>query len=182
MKSTRPQAGFTLIELVVVISILAILAGALIPRVTNRMAASRDARRLADVQQVKAAVEQYFIDKNVYPAAKTNAAYAGYDVSQDGDFIPDLVSEGYLTEAPRDPLNDETYQYRYQVFAKGTGGCLGDTSFFVLGVKAFETSDFAAKNKGLFKCATRDWATEFAFVCGGGASLTKTVNAGAKSP
>jgi prepilin-type N-terminal cleavage/methylation domain-containing protein len=38
--------GFTLIELVVVISILAILSGVLVPRVSSHLESARDARRL----------------------------------------------------------------------------------------------------------------------------------------
>ena len=178
MNRIRNQKGFTLIELVVVISILAILAGAMIPRVTNRMAQSRDARRLADVQAVKHALDQFYIDKGRYPDAKQNASYGGWDVSQDGDFIPDLIKEGYLTDVPKDPINDETYQYRYYLYPKGTGGCKGDASFYVLGVRAFETNDYALKNKGQFKCASRNWGDEFAYVTGGGASETSTSNLG----
>src|SRR5204862_7013040 len=48
----RSLRGFTLIELVVVISILAILSGVLVPRVTNHLKAARDARRLADIKAV----------------------------------------------------------------------------------------------------------------------------------
>jgi prepilin-type N-terminal cleavage/methylation domain-containing protein len=47
--SLRTQRGFTLIELVVVISILAILSGVLVPRVTTHLKSARDARRLEDV-------------------------------------------------------------------------------------------------------------------------------------
>ena len=178
MTNSHSRGGFTLIELVVVISILAILAGALIPRVTNRMAQSRDARRLADLRSIKNAVDQYYIDKGYYPAAQQNAAFGGWDVSQDGDFIPDLLSEGYLQAIPKDPLNDDTYQYRYFVYDKGTGGCAGDSKFYVLGLRAFETGDMALKNTGYFQCSGRNWGSEFAYVTGGGASMTTTPNQG----
>lgn len=168
---THLRTGFTLIELVVVISILAILAGALIPRVTNRMAQSRDARRLSDVQAIKAAVDQYYVDKGVYPAAQQNAAFGGWDVSHDNDFIPTLVSEGYLPAPAKDPLNDDTYHYRYFVYDKGTAGCKSDGKFYVLGIRAFETADMALKNTGYFQCSSRNWGTEFAYVTGGGASM-----------
>ena len=178
MKNSFTRNGFTLVELIVVVSILAILAGALIPRITNRMAQSRDAQRLADIRTIKSAVDQYFVDKGNYPAAHQNSAFGGWDVSQDGDFIPELVAAGYLKSAPRDPLNDDTYQYRYYVYDKGTGGCKGDTRFYVLGLRAFETADTALKNTGYFQCASRNWGTEFAYVTGGGASMTATLNRG----
>ncbi len=165
------RQGFTLIELIVVISILAILAGALIPRVTSHMAATRDARRLADVRGVQSAIEQYFVDKQRYPAAASNASFGGWDVSNDGNFIPELVEHRYLPEPPRDPVNDATYYYCYYVYDKGTSGCAGNGKFYVLGVKAFETSAFAAKNTGYFKCAGRDWTAELAFATGGGATF-----------
>jgi type II secretion system protein G len=123
MKNSLTRNGFTLVELIVVVSILAILAGALIPRITNRMAQSRDAQRLSDIRTIKTAVDQYFIDKGTYPAPHQNSAFGGWDVSQDGDFIPELFAAGYLKSVPHDPLNDDTYQYRYYVYEKGTGGC-----------------------------------------------------------
>ncbi len=167
-KSVR-RAGFTLIDFVIVLSVLAILAGAMIPRFTTRLAATRDARRLADVEAVRDAIERYYRDKGVYPAPKANAAAGGWDVSDDGDFIPELVERGYLSAVPKDPVNDDTYHYRYFVYAKGQYGCFGATSFFVLGIRNFETADFAARNKGSFKCSGRDWGNEFAYVTGGGA-------------
>jgi type II secretion system protein G len=170
MNTRRPARGFTLLELLIVITVIAILSGVLVPRVATHMKSSRDARRLADIKQVRNAIEQYFMDTGVYPPAKTNPAAGGWDVSNDGDFIPMLVQAGYLPEVPQDPTNDATYHYRYYVYNAGDYGCIGPSKYYVLGVKAFETAGFAAKNKGFFKCAGRDWSAEFAYVTGGGAS------------
>ena len=170
MKHHAKQSGFTMMELVVVISILAILAGALIPRVANRMASARDARRLADIHAVRDAIDQFYLDHGRWPTHEQNAAYGGWDVSQDKNFIPELVEKGYLADVPHDPVDDDTYHYRYYVFDKGAYGCKGETPFFVLGIKGFETTDAAEKNQGFFKCAERNWGDEFAYVTGGGAS------------
>jgi type II secretion system protein G len=171
MKTRRRQHGFTLIELIVVISILAILSGVLVPRVTNHMKSARDARRLADIKAVRNAVEQYFVDKGEYPKANANSSFGGWDVSSDGDFIRVLRNTGYLDEDAVDPINDSTYHYRYYVYDKGSYDCAGETSFYVLGIRNFESGDFAAKNKGFFECTGRNWSNEFAFVTGGGASF-----------
>ncbi|MBI5364156.1 MAG: prepilin-type N-terminal cleavage/methylation domain-containing protein [Planctomycetes bacterium] len=170
MQTSRQRAGFTLMELVIVISILAILAGTLIPRITNRMASARDARRLSDVHAIRDAIDQFYLDHGRWPKHDQNPSYGGWDVSQDGTFLVELVEKGYLTEMPKDPVNDDTYHYRYFVFEQGAYGCRGETPFFVLGVKSFETTEVAEKNAGFFKCAERNWGDEFAYVTGGGAS------------
>ncbi len=164
------QSAFTLIELVVVIIILAVLAGALVPRVTDRLAASRDARRLSDLHVVRDAIEQYYLDKGAYPPPTVVAAGNGYDATHDGDFIPELLKTGYLREPVKDPINDTTNFYAYNVFAEGTNGCKGKGKFYVLGIKAFETPTFSATHAGYFKCAQKDWSADFEYVTGGGAS------------
>jgi general secretion pathway protein G len=166
---TRRRA-FTLIELVVVISILAILSGVLVPRVTSHLKSTRDARRLADLKSVRAAIEQYRLDRGVYPPANANSTAGGWDVSNDGDFIPVLVQEGYLDEAVLDPLNDSTFHYRYYVYAQSSYGCQGAHDFYVLGIRNFESNEFGAKNRGFFSCSGRNWNEEFAYVTGGGVS------------
>jgi general secretion pathway protein G len=170
MKKLRLNAGFTLIELVVVILILAVLAGVLVPRVSNRLASARDARRMQDITAIRDSIEQFYLDKGTYPAATPNAAAGGWDVSNDGDLIPELVRGGYIKDVPKDPMNTDTYNYRYYVYTKASYGCVGPSSYYVLGIKTFETDDFKTKNTGYFKCTGRDWNTEFAFVTGGGAS------------
>lgn len=167
----QKSRGFTLVELVVVISILAILSGVLVPRVSSHLKTARDARRLADIKAVREAIEQYHADYGTYPAPNANSSFGGWDVSFDGDFIGVLRDQGYLDEDAADPENDEEYHYRYYVYAKNSYGCAGDSEYFVLGIRSFESPDFAAKNRGYFECSGRNWTNEFAYVTGGGASL-----------
>jgi hypothetical protein len=82
-----------------------------------------------------------------------------------------LVEQGYLDEDAADPINDATFHYRYYVYAQGSYGCPGNGDFYVLGVRSFESAEFASANKGFFRCAGRDWSEEFAYVTGGGAHL-----------
>ena len=170
MTQRRHDPGFTLLELLVVIVILALLAGILVPRVSNRVAAARDAQRIQDIQLVRDAIERYYLAEGEYPSASPNPTCGNWDVSSDGDFIPALVAKGYLKEPAADPLNDDTYQYRYRVYSKGANGCVGETRYYVLGIRNFETARFKADTPGYFKCSGRDWSTQFAYVTGGGAS------------
>ncbi len=167
--STR--SGFTLMELIVVVLILSVLGGALIPRVTERMAATRDARRLSDIAVVRNAIEQYHLDHGIFPPANQDPGSGGWDVSYDGNFIQVLLDEGYLREVPRDPINDATHHYRYYVYAQGSYGCVGDGPFYVLGIRNFETQDAAEEHPGYFQCSSRNWASEFDYVTGGGAAF-----------
>lgn len=164
--------GFSLVELLLVLSVLALLSGIVVPRVTDNLRASRDARRLEDVKELRLAIEQYKADRGVYPQADTNPEYGNWDVSHDGGFIPELVRAGYLRHPIVDPINDNAFHYRYYVYEGGSYGCDGGP-FYVLGVKAFESAAFEARNRGFFRCADRDWGEEFAFVTGGGASWSE---------
>ena len=173
MHLARSQKGFTLIELVIVVSILAILAGVMVPRLASRAAKARDARRLADMRALVTAIESHYADTGRYPDFNENASIGGWDVSFDGNFINDLTNKGYLPEPARDPLNDESHHYRYYRYDQGSYGCESNTPFYVLGVKRFETDEFTEANRGFFRCQGRDWSTEFAYVTGGGASFQK---------
>ncbi len=164
-----PRRAFTVLELGVVILILAILAGVLVPRVTDRLAIARDTRRLSDLRVLRDAIEQYHRDKGAYPPAVV-AAGAGFDVTCDNGFLPDLLKSGYLREAVADPINDASHFYAYNVFPEGTHACKGKGSYYVLGIKKFESAAFSAEHPGYFKCAQQDWSAEFEYVCGGGTS------------
>ena len=173
MQDPQRKRGFTLIELVVVVSILAVLSGVLVPRIRGHVEATRDAERLDDLKTIRNAIEQFLMDRGTLPGASGNSKYGGWDVSHDGDFIAELVDAGYLDAMPTDPVNDEIFHYRYYVYEPGAYDCKGGSKYYVLGIKAFENETFAAQNHGFFRCDGRDWSREFAFVTGGGPQLRR---------
>lgn len=61
------RRGFTLVELVVVISILGVLAGMAIPRFMASTEAAKRAKILADLRTVDSAVTMYYATKGKYP-------------------------------------------------------------------------------------------------------------------
>jgi len=174
--------GFTLIELLVVVLMLGILVGALAPRVSGRLAAARDSRRLSDMRALRDAIERYRLDQGSYPPASVSAKGQGWDVSTDTAFIPELLRKGYLREALLDPLNDEAHFYAYNVFLEGSHGCTGMGNFYVLAVKQFETLGSAQLQPTRFSCAKPEWAVEFEHVSGGGATLPETRASGSAGP
>lgn len=103
MKKTK--TGFTLIELLVVIAIIGILSSVVLASLNNARRKSRDARRMADLQQIKLAAELYFdANGSEYPAA-----------------LADLAGE-YIGTVPNDPLGDA---YEYVLASSTTDYCLG---------------------------------------------------------
>ncbi len=149
------------------------LSGVVVPKVSGRLRDSRDSQRLADARTLRVAIEQFKLDRGHYPTADTSVDHGNWDVSHDGEFIQELVAEGYIDEDLVDPVNDETYHYRYFVYAGGSFGCEGGDAFFVLGIRNFEAASFESRNRSFFRCSRRDWGDEFAFVTGGGASWTQ---------
>lgn len=68
-KSTRltDTPGFTLVELLVTISIIGVLASITVVSVGNVRQIARDSKRLADIKQLQTALEFYFNQQNGYP-------------------------------------------------------------------------------------------------------------------
>src|SRR3989344_6899357 len=65
------QAGFTLIELLVVIAIIGLLSSVVLASLNGARERARDARRLADMQQLRVALELYYSANNRYPNYST---------------------------------------------------------------------------------------------------------------
>ncbi len=162
--------GFSLLELVIVVSIVSILAGSIAPGVGRRLAKSRDGRRVADLRAVQEAIELFRVEHGRWPAADANGAYGGWDVSHDGGFIPELQRAGFVLDDVGDPRDGDYHHYRYRVFPAGSFGCNGYGDFYVLGIREFETEAYEDSNTGFFACTGRDWGEEFDYVTGGGAT------------
>ena len=77
----RKQRGFTLIELLVVIAIIGLLSTLAVVALNNARMKSRDAKRVSDVKQIQTALELYYNDVNLYPAAPLGTAIASGGVT-----------------------------------------------------------------------------------------------------
>ena len=91
----RTVAGFTLIELMVVMSLVVILAGIGLAVHQNSQTRAREAVLSEDLFRMRDAIDQYYADKNAYPAS-----------------LDALVSEKYLRAIPVDPFTNsaDTWQ------------------------------------------------------------------------
>lgn len=83
----RRAAGFTLIELIVVMAIVALLASIAAPRYFNSLQKSRETTLRTSLTVMRDALDQYAADKGRYP-----------------DSLEGLVSARYIREIPEDPL------------------------------------------------------------------------------
>ena len=105
-RSQSSRRGFTLVELLVVVSILAILATIGVSTFSNLQKSSRDAKRKSDLVITQSVLEQYRADQNFYPAA---LSFGGALTSPDGQ-------RTYITTLPVDSqVNDPEglHQYHY---------------------------------------------------------------------
>lgn len=72
--SHKHQLGFTLLELLVVISIIGILIAVGTAAFTTAQKKGRDARRVSDMKAIQSAYEQYFAENNTYATCGTMAS------------------------------------------------------------------------------------------------------------
>ncbi len=68
--STRRQAGFTLLELLVVLGIIALLAGIVGPQVMKHMGASKSKAAKVQIEDLSAALDMYKLDVGKYPTTE----------------------------------------------------------------------------------------------------------------
>lgn len=88
---TTPSArrrGFTLIELIVVMAIVALLASIAAPRYFNSLQRSRETALHASLQVMRDAIDQFAADKGRYP-----------------DSLEELAALRYIREVPEDPID-----------------------------------------------------------------------------
>lgn len=97
--------GFTLVELLVAVSIVSLLSIVGFVSYTSANKRARDARRREDLKAVQAALELYFAANNSYPTTGGNwySSEPGDQVTNNGgNYIPGITPT-YMSILPRDP-------------------------------------------------------------------------------
>lgn len=117
-------AGFTLIEVMVVVVILGILAAVVVPRVMDRPEAARITKAKQDIRAIESALNLYKLDNYRYPS--TDQGLEALVEKPSGTPEPrNWKSGGYLDRLPKDPWGNP-----YQYLNPGTHG---DVDIYSLG-------------------------------------------------
>ena len=123
-------AGFTFIEIMVVVAILAILAALVVPRIMGR---TDDAKRTAakvQIRNIEGALQLYKLDNGVYPSTEQGLK-ALVEKPTVGVIPKKWKVGGYLPKLPEDPWGN-SYKYLspsqkgdYEITCLGTDGEVG---------------------------------------------------------
>jgi general secretion pathway protein G len=103
------QAGFTLIEILVVVVILGILAALVVPRIMQRPDEARIIAAKNDIRAINSTLKLYRLDNGVYPSTD-QGLLALVQKPETGNIPRNWKSGGYLDRLPKDPWGME-YQY-----------------------------------------------------------------------
>jgi len=85
------RKGFTLVEILIVLTIIGILLSIVIPQYKNSVVKAKEAVLKENLYQIRDSISKYYKDKNKYPAS-----------------LEDLVSSRYLRVIPLDPFSGES--------------------------------------------------------------------------
>jgi len=129
MKRSRTP-GFTLLEVLVVVAILAILAAIVVPRIMDRPDEARRVAAKADTAAIVQALKLYRLDNGNYPQTDQGLA-ALVQKPTTNPVPPNWKQGGYLDKLPKDPWGRD-YQYlnpgvrgEIDVFSLGADGARG---------------------------------------------------------
>lgn len=117
VKQLKRGAGFTMLELLIVIAIIGILVSMGTVAYSSAQKRARDSKRVSDMKAIQSGLEQYYADNNSYPAAGSNC-------NPGTTYLPGGVpSDAKPSPHPAyAPSNCTTTTYCYCATLEGTGG------------------------------------------------------------
>lgn len=168
--SGKSSRGFTIVELLIVIVIIAILAAITVVSFNGVQRRARDNARTTAVSQIRKALETYKAQEGRYPAhigvgtSGTNVptGFSGiwgtsysHSVVTDGSWMRNLinVTPKIVNSVPVDPTNDNGHYFTYWS-AMSYGACR--EPFYVLAVTGYEDSNNIPGDSKALNCTNPD--------------------------
>ena len=147
MKKSTNGLGFTIIELIVVVTVVGILAAITVVSYSAAQGRARDTTRRADIANITKALEQYYDDNGSYPttsgASSTIQSYWYLSTATGWTSTLATALNGIISPLPVDPRNNGSFvtarQFSYAYFS-GTGCGKSPGQWYVL-LYEFEASD-----------------------------------------
>ncbi len=124
------EGGFTFIEIMVVVAILAILAALVVPRIMGRTDEAKRTAAKVQIRNIEGALQLYKLDNGVYPSTEQGLR-ALVEKPTVGVIPKKWKPGGYLQKIPEDPWGNP-YKYlspsprgEYEIISLGTDGEVG---------------------------------------------------------
>lgn len=125
-RQPQSQNGFTLLEIIVVVAIIAILAAYIAPKVAGRVDDARISKAKSDIRVLESSLELYKLDNFSYPSS--DQGLEALVTKPGGAEMKNWRKGGYVKKLSKDPWGNE-YQYQFP-------GSNGDFDIFSLGADA----------------------------------------------
>ncbi len=119
------KKGFTIIELLIVVTIIVTISGLLLVGVRNAQISARDGKRIADISQIKKFLTSYYIDPQFskfpdsVPSPNNPESCKDWEVGNrvvQGNFLKAVVDSKYATNLPLESgvINGTLCTYKYR--------------------------------------------------------------------
>jgi general secretion pathway protein G len=134
MKHAKPQTvnsqrGFTLLEIIVVVTIIAILAAYIAPKIAGRADDARISKAKSDIRVLETSMELYKLDNFTYPS--TGQGLEALVNKPSGEELKHWRKGGYIKKLNRDPWGND-YLYRipgangeFDIYSLGADSAVG---------------------------------------------------------
>lgn len=119
----KAQSGFTIIELLIVIAIIAILAGLVLNNFQGAQAKARDTQRITDIGNIHSKLEEYYNENNAYPSTFTAATFPGIDAGSltDPKGVSINIAGAVADQAAAQAVNTQSATNNYVYIPYPTG-------------------------------------------------------------